>query len=452
MSRKLRMAFFSPFRPQKSGIADYSEELLPALGPLADVDLITGPYTLSNLALAEQFRIRGVPEFTRDAATYDIAIYQVGNNFHHHGYMIPSMQAAPGILVLHDYCLQFLTLGLTVRDGNFGALVETLRPVYGKQSLGLALRLLLNMAEPDRLTFAAPLINRSKGVIVHSEFARDLVRECSPDKPIRVIPMGVPDGTPLTPASELRERYRLDASSFVLASISTVSHTKRLGLVLEALRGLKAACPALRYLIVGGGNLGDNARRMIDEFGLRDTVVITGWVSDMDYRGLIALADAIVDLRYPSGAETSASLTRAIGIGKPLIVSRQGAFIELPDEFAVKIPVGNELQGLRAAARRLIDDPGLRIRMSVSSREYFLRNLRIGHSAEAYVEFSRFASELPAPPVAEWPRRASPPLRGIIAAIYKLTRLGYLYRNYGWKDTIRRIHEEVAANARVETA
>ena len=55
MNHKLRLAFFSPFRPQKSGIADYSEELLPHLAAFAEIDLIAGPYRVANEAL-RQFR------------------------------------------------------------------------------------------------------------------------------------------------------------------------------------------------------------------------------------------------------------------------------------------------------------------------------------------------------------------------------------------------------------
>src|SRR6185436_3798666 len=112
--------------------------------------------------------------------------------------------------------------------------------------------------------------------------------------------------------------------------------------------------------IVGGGNLGDDARRMIRRFGLQDCVIHTGWVSSKDYRGLIALARIILDLRYPSGAETSASLTRAMAVGRPLIVSAQGSFLELPDNCSIKIPVdAGEVDRVCQAVLRLASDSAL---------------------------------------------------------------------------------------------
>ncbi|MGH9663636.1 MAG: glycosyltransferase family 4 protein [Bryobacteraceae bacterium] len=453
MNRKLRLAFFSPFRPQKSGIADYSEELLPHLAELAEIDLITGPYRVANEALRE-FRVRPVTEFLSDHTLYDAAIYQVGNNLHHHGYMAPCMASVPGILVLHDYCLQYLTLGLTLREGRFRALVDALRPAHGRRARWIAAKLLCNATDPDRLSFAGPFIAQSKAVIVHSHFARDLVRKDAPGKPVRVIPMGVPDGDAATPAAELRARYGLSPEDFVLASISTLSSAKRLGLVLEALRDLKQDLPRLKYLVAGGGNLGDDARQLIRELALAENVVLTGWVSNEDYRGLIALADAIVDLRYPSGAETSASLTRAIAVGKPLILSEQGSFLEIPADFSLKIPIGSERTLLREAVLRLAGDRELRAAMARCSRAYFLENLQLPQAARSYAAFAEEVAALPpsAGAAADWMGPVPGLSRLLVSSIYKASRVGYLFRRYGWKDTMRRIREEVRATAKPETA
>jgi glycosyltransferase involved in cell wall biosynthesis len=453
MNRRLRIAFFSPFHPQKSGIADYSEELLPYLAKHAEIDLITGPYCLSNDTLTRDFRIRQAPEFLRDNSAYDVAIYQVGNNFHHHGYMVPCMTACPGIVVLHDYCLQYLTLGLTLRCGKFRALVETLRPAYGRRAGWLATRLLFNIIDSQHISFAWPLIAQSKAVVVHSQFARKLVQNDAPRLPVQVIPMGVPNLDAAAAQEALRARYGLDITDFVLASISTISHAKRLDVVLRSLRDLKRDIPRLKYLVVGGGNLGDEVRRLIRDLDLQDTVVLTGWVGDEEYRGLIALADVIVDLRYPSGAETSASLTRAIALGKPLILSEQGSFLEMPEDFSLKIPIGNEQVALPGAVRRLVADGELRAKMSQSSRAYFLANLQLAHTAQAYAEFCEQASSMPAPsvPLKHWVSPAGSFAKLVVSSVYKASRVGYLYRHYGWRDTLRRIREEVGADSRPET-
>jgi glycosyltransferase involved in cell wall biosynthesis len=445
-ARRLRLAFFSPFNPQKSGIADYSEELLPHLGDLADIDLISGLPRLSNPSLPARFRVRSVAKFLADHAGYDAAIYQIGNNLDHHGYMVPCMRVVPGILVLHDLCLQYLMLGLTLRAGNFRALIQTLTPSYGRAAVPLATKLLLNLGDPNRLSFAGPLIDMSTAVIVHSCFARDRVAEVAPDKPTRVIPMGVPLDDEQTPFAFLRSRYGLEPDDFILASVSTLAASKRLDVALRAVHQLKRHLPRLKFLIVGGGNLGDEARAMILRYSLQDTVVITGWVVREDYRGLIALASVVLDLRYPSGAETSASLTRAMAVGRPLIVSAQGSFLELPGGCTIKVPVdAREVDGITQSVLRLAADAGLRESTGRHARAFCESNLQLKQAARAYIEFAAEVASVPEGRrhVVLWPAAETRNhMAALVSGVYKLSRVAYLYRNYGWSDTLRRIREE----------
>ena len=61
----MRVAFFSPLPPARSGIADYSEALIQSLEPLVELEVFSGP------------------DQVYDPARFDIALYHVGNNGHH---------------------------------------------------------------------------------------------------------------------------------------------------------------------------------------------------------------------------------------------------------------------------------------------------------------------------------------------------------------------------------
>ena len=73
----------------------------------------------------------------------------------------------------------------------------------------------------------------------------------------------------------------------------------------------------------------------------------------------MAACDACVLLRAPTMGETSGSAIRTLSLGKPLVVSDVGWFAELPDDVALKVPVGGdeEIAALDAALERLAD-PG----------------------------------------------------------------------------------------------
>lgn len=444
-----RLAFFTPLQPKRNGVSDYSEELLPFLGNLVEVDVVVGPYEPSNSKIMRQFRVIHAEEFLADPSRFGLPVYQISNHLHHHEYMIPCMRRVPGITVLHDCCLHYLVLGLTLMRGDFDALRDTLRPSYRGASGRMARRLLFSKGNPYEISFAGPFATLSRGIIVHSEHARQLVSRQAPDRKIRVIPMGIPEEECAPSAPGLRVRHGLDEKDFVVASATTMAYNKRLDLILRACAELDKAGLEFRLLIIGSGPIGAQARKLIAHLGLKRRIVRTGWVSGNDYRELIRASDVIVDLRFPSGAETSASLARAMAGGKPLIVSGQGPFLELPDECTVKIPVdGNEVANLTESILSLARNTARLRRMGCAARNYVLDNLRLEQAAEMYVDFAREVIESPLPPI-----RESPALFGdinskyrklLLATTYKLFRTAFLFRKYGWSDTLDRVVKELA--------
>ena len=51
----MNLAYFSPLGPQRSGIADYSEELLPYLAEGADITLFVDGFKPTNRDLLARF-------------------------------------------------------------------------------------------------------------------------------------------------------------------------------------------------------------------------------------------------------------------------------------------------------------------------------------------------------------------------------------------------------------
>src|SRR5262249_16060201 len=101
--------------------------------------------------------------------------------------------------------------------------------------------------------------------------------------------------------------------------------------------------------------------------------------------GLRPACDAIVGLRFPTMGETSAAVIRALSLGKPLVVSDVGWFSELPDEVALKIPVGeSELDALTEALALLAADGRRRAEMSRAAGELALPQHALDPAADAY--------------------------------------------------------------------
>ena len=72
---RMRVAYYSPLPPQRSGIADYSALLLPALQRRVDV-VLARP--------------------NRSPPRADVALYQLGNDPEWHGWIFRALRSRPG--------------------------------------------------------------------------------------------------------------------------------------------------------------------------------------------------------------------------------------------------------------------------------------------------------------------------------------------------------------------
>lgn len=443
----MRMAYFTPLMPQHSGISDHSEEWLPYLQPHADIDVVTsGSYTPTNREFCERFRVIDYREYLRAPGVYDAAVYQIGNNLLHHAYMVPCMRAAPGIVALQDYSLQYLVLGLTLKQGELNAAADALRPVYGDDTRSLVYKLLFGAVDPAGLSFAHPFLEASRGVIVHSDHLLDLVREQVPDKPIRNVPLGITMPKFDESIESLRRRYGYGKDDFIIASVSTRAPKKRLDVVLEAIHRVRAEIPNIRFLIVGGGSPGKKIHRLIRQYELTEIVTQTGWVDPQQYQDLVHLADVGVDLRDMAAAENAHSALRCIASGVPIIVSASGTFLELPDGCCPKLVADeNQAAALGDLLREYQRQPQKLERMKQFAIDYARERLSLELQAReflAYVE--ELVDSTPGTGSVELLETSRSLTSPIYAALYSVFRAGFLLRRYGAADSLRRLRANLA--------
>ena len=106
-----RLAYVSPLPPERSGISDYSVELLPVLNQFYKIDVIVNQPLVSDDWVVANCHQRDVEWFLKYSHEYDRVIYHFGNSpFHEH--MFDLLDNVPGVVVLHDF---FLTGVLSFR-------------------------------------------------------------------------------------------------------------------------------------------------------------------------------------------------------------------------------------------------------------------------------------------------------------------------------------------------
>lgn len=401
-SRPPRIAWFSPLRPVESGISLYNEELLPVLARAWRIDVYVDDYTPSHLSATETLRIRPAKAF-RDAqrsAPYDAVVYQMGNS-PAHAYMYRTALEIPGLLVLHDTVLHHLLLAMLLRArraGEYRALMERRYGATGREVAGRVMRGQLAASLFD-FPLSEDQVEAARLVAVHSQFSRARVLGRSPGAPTTVIPMGIRLPA-LISREEARRRLSLPDDQFIIASVTRVNPYKRIDVVLRALRSLRQFRPA-RLLVAGTVSPMVPLGRMVALLGLEQAVDLLGFVNDDTARLVVAAADVCVNLRYPTAGETSASLLRLMGAGRPVLVTDAGSFAEMPDGAVVKTrPDALEEEMVFEFFRQLAERPALRDALGRNARAFIIRQHGIPAMVAGYHAALQGVAgrELPLPP------------------------------------------------------
>ena len=317
----MRVAFFSPLPPARSGIADYSEALIESLKPLVELEVFSGP------------------EQPFDPARFDIALYQVGNNGYH-GFVYETALRHPGVVVMHESNLHHLIADLTIRRDDWDAYVSECEYNGGAAAREFAERVRRLEVGPDYegLPMTRKLLESARGVVVHSRFMLDEMRAAGFGGPAAVIPHGA--WIPEADRNGYREKLGLDEATPVVGIFGFLKPYKRIAESLRAFRRLVRLAPNARMILVGEPHPEFPLENMIRSMGLSAHVRILGFAPIEDFVGYLGACDIVLNLRYPTVGESSGTLLRSLGLGKAVLVSEIGSFQEFPDDVCLKVPVG----------------------------------------------------------------------------------------------------------------
>lgn len=389
-ARRPRVAYFSPLSPVESGISFYSEDLLPYLAPILELDVYVDGYQPAKAGALGTVRVRDAKEFDRQsrARPYSAVVYQFGNS-PAHAYMYARALREPGVVVLHDVVLHHLRLWMAVHQGRKREYTDTLARLYGDAGRDLA-RLVFRGQMPSSV-FDYPMVEElldvARAVVVHSVATAAKVRALRPALQVHVVPMGVPIPE-LGSREEARKRLGVPTDTFVVLSLGHVTPNKRLDIVLRAFHRLAGTRPNARFVIAGSESSSprNNLARTVEYLGLGGHVEQLGFVAPALVDDLLAAADCCVNLRYPSAGETSASLLRMMGSGLPVIVTAADSFDELPDAACLKVrPGAGEEATVAAFLTALATDEALRASIGRIAREYVATEHSLERAASGYL-------------------------------------------------------------------
>jgi len=360
--------------PSKSGIADYSEALVAEMAKRAAVSA----FEEANSS-------------TFDPAAHDVAVYHIGNN-PWHGFAYEMALRHPGVTVMHEANLHHLIADLTIKRGDWEAYLAEAELNGGAAALEYAKRARTLAVGPDYVGVAMTrrLLNASRGLVVHSEFVARQMRTQGFSGPIATIPHGA--WIPRTERNTTRQSLGLDEHTPLIGAFGYLKPYKRIAESLRALRRLVKLDPAVRMILVGEPHPEFPVEQLIRTLGLSEHVRVLGFTPIAKFVDYIGACDIVLNLRYPTVGETSGSLTRALGLGKAVIVSDVGSFAELPDDVCLKAPAGPECAQeeedfIFEYLSVLVSRPDLAQALGARAKQWVERECNWGTVAERYVAF-----------------------------------------------------------------
>lgn len=328
----MRLAWFSPWPPARSGVAGRSAEIVPILaarGHAIDVFVDTSrdkPADRPDTApQAGQVRVMSAHDFVWRHAKghYDLPVYQVGNS-HLHRYIWPYLFRFPGLAVVHDARLHHARAEALLsreriddyRDefawshpdappgaAEFGAL-EFEGVFYYQWPM------LRGVVESARLV--AP---HSRGVASH------IAREW-PHRPVQHISLGEGPGAPNVAAAraDFRDSHGIARDAVVFGVHGGLTVEKRIVEILKAFAARRPSLPGARLLLVGPDDPWLDLDDQIEALGLTAAVCRVASADDELFDRAIAACDVTFNLRWPSAWETSGPWVRSLAMSRATIV------------------------------------------------------------------------------------------------------------------------------------
>jgi glycosyltransferase involved in cell wall biosynthesis len=317
---KPRVAFLSPYPPDRTGVAWFSELTLEAARTRFDIDLFTNA-----------FRPVRVPEGVRDAGPiglkammskrYDSVISVLGNSDYHTP-VFELFENYGGPCILHDsrltHVYHFRHGRERFRDMASGFLT---RPVSDDE-----IENWLNDRDVATL-FVEPVVVRARPLIVHTKrFATILAKRYGARAEVATSPPNLnfaPEELAEPNRTSARRRLGLDNDVFAVGTFGFAGRQKGSAVCVLAIALLRSwGIKAELHFVGSSEGLQPILSSLASELGVADAIHFgAGFVDAATYRDFLLACDAAVQLRTYGFGQMSAALTDCIGAAVPVVAT-----------------------------------------------------------------------------------------------------------------------------------
>jgi glycosyltransferase involved in cell wall biosynthesis len=426
----MRLAWFTPWPPQASGIAGRSVEVthvLAARGWAIDVFVDrrrvpdAGPAP-DRPAAAGEVRVQSAHDFLwrRHRQQYDLAIYQLGNSTAH-AFIWPYLLRYPGLVILHDAHLHHSRGAALVTPRSatpYRAAFAFDHPDVSPDIAELAVA-----GFDGSYHFLWPMVRSavvgSRATGVHTRGGARQLQAAWPDALVDYVALGMGPEQPLPAETgqHVRRELGIAPDALLFGVFGGLTADKRVPAILRRFAGLRRLQPRSHLLLAGRPVPALGLPRLIDELALAPHVTLAPDLDDASFERAVASVDVSLNLRWPTARETSGPWIQALAAGRPTVVIDLTQHAHVPaldpqtwrprpgatdaEPVTVALDVADEEHSLGLAMARLGRDAELRSRLGAAARRYWEREHTVARMADDYERIIRRTLARPEPePVA----------------------------------------------------
>jgi len=397
-----------PFYPQAYGALYYT---VPYLTNRGEVDVFVerllddrvGEEKMEDSPIAVYVHT----DFESRKGKYDFVVYEIGNGgrFSFIAPYLTEMAHIPGIVVLHGSNLHELTWRLTIERNDLHAYYRVLAKEFGSLAPNWMDVILGGAAPRSAVPLNRYYLEHAKAIIVDDRNTRERLLQEKYRTVIDAPPPAISSaaGKPGRPGSRSQIRF-----ATVCAERSETSYR----LILRCLRRLiDEGCSNVSYTLLSGDEsmLPEGVPNLVTELGLEKHVHLKIVPQYKQYRRQLAKAHAAIELSDPQVYALSDIANELIALGIPTIMYDADFCRFIPDDAAIKIQPGDDVENaLLSAMRQLYRDKEDREALSVRASACMSELRTMVTFSEALQEAIELSSSFGENPTVLWRIQESP--------------------------------------------
>lgn len=331
---KPSLGVITPWPPQHSGVADYSEFTLPALREYCDLTIYAAPETLSTAMPSQR------PQLAVSMVRDHDAFLSVLGNSHFHLPMLRVLEDAGGAALAHDTRMIDLYAHLRGPSGAASLMNKNGRNFVSDADVSI---LHMNIDELGDTCYWE-IAHAADPLIFHSRIAAERTAVETGTSPRRIcfVPYKLPATTDPAARIESRERLGLIDSELNIVCVGIVdTGTKKADLIIEAVGWLNQWGFGTRVHFVGpvAPPVRSTLVERATDAGIADRLNLTGRVDRDTYCDYLLGGDLGLQIRSNDLLGISGALVDCAAFGMPALASEPLVYDMDTPSFVEALPV-----------------------------------------------------------------------------------------------------------------